>query len=168
MINSLCLYFKSCRMLIRSQMQYRASFLMQTFTQLVMMVTELLAVLILMDRFSVLGQWNRGEILFFFGVISTSFYLCECFARGITQFPPLIAQGDLDSMLIRPRGVLFQVICSRADPRRFVDPGQRKRADSLDVLQDAAADLDHSGRHGAGVRAVSHRSHAVLLLRQAH
>lgn len=80
-------------MLIRSQMQYRASFLMQTFTQLVMMVTELLAVLILMDRFSVLGQWNRGEILFFFGVISTSFYLCECFARGITQFPPLIAQG---------------------------------------------------------------------------
>ena len=47
MINSLCLYFKSCRMLIRSQMQYRASFLMQTFTQLVMMVTELLAVLIL-------------------------------------------------------------------------------------------------------------------------
>lgn len=119
MINSLCLYFKSCRMLIRSQMQYRASFLMQTFTQLVMMVTELLAVLILMDRFSVLGRWNRGEILFFFGVISTSFYLCECFARGITQFPPLIAQGDLDSMLIRPRGVLFQVICSRADPRRF-------------------------------------------------
>ena len=114
MINSLCLYFKSCRMLIRSQMQYRASFLMQTFTQLVMMVAELLAVLILMDRFSVLGQWNRGEILFFFGVISTSFYLCECFARGITQFPPLIAQGDLDSMLIRPRGVLFQVICSRA------------------------------------------------------
>ena len=110
MINSLCLYFKSCRMLIRSQMQSRASFLMQTFTQLVMMVTELMAVLILMDRFSVLGQWNRGEILFFFGVISTSFYLCECFARGITQFPPLIAQGDLDSMLIRPRGVLFQVI----------------------------------------------------------
>ena len=119
MINSLRLYFKSCRMLIRSQMQYRASFLMQTFTQLVMMVTELLAVLILMDRFPMLGQWNRGEILFFFGIISTSFYLCECFARGITQFPPLIVQGELDSLLVRPRGVLFQVICSHADPRRF-------------------------------------------------
>ena len=119
MINSLRLYCKSCRMLMRSQMQYRASFLMQTFTQLLMMVTELLAVLILMDRFTMLGQWNRGEILFFFGIISTSFYLCECFARGITQFPPLVMQGELDSLLIRPRGVLFQVICSRADPRRF-------------------------------------------------
>ena len=104
MINSLCLYFKSCRMLIRSQMQYRASFLMQTFTQLVMMVTELLAVLILMDRFSVLGQWNRGEILFFFGVISTSFYLCECFARGITQFPPLIKSSatHIKGLLLSP------------------------------------------------------------------
>ena len=59
MINSLCLYFKSCRMLIRSQMQYRASFLMQTFTQLVMMVTELLAVLILMDRFPC---WVNGTV----------------------------------------------------------------------------------------------------------
>ena len=116
MINSLCLYFKSCRMLIRSQMQYRASFLMQTFTQLVMMVTELLAVLILMDRFSVLGQWNRGEILFFFGVISTSFYLCECFARGITQFPPLIAQGDLDGMLVRRAACCFRLFAAAPIP----------------------------------------------------
>ena len=83
MINSLFLYFKSCRMLIRSQMQYRASFLMQTFTQLVMMVTELLAVLILMDRFSVLGQWNRGEILFFFGMYAVG--RCVVRAKGATS-----------------------------------------------------------------------------------
>lgn len=119
MLNAIALYFKSCRMLMRSQMQYRASFLMQTLSQLFMIATELLAVLLLMERFSVLGQWSRGDILFFFGLITTAFYLCEAFARGITSFSPLIVSGDLDSLLLRPRGVLFQVLCSRADPRRF-------------------------------------------------
>lgn len=119
MQNSIRLYAKSCKMLMRSQMQYRASFLMQTLSQLIMLFTELLATLLLMDRFSVLGQWSQGDVLFFFGTTSTAFYLCEAFARGITAFPPLILHGELDSLLVRPRNVLFQVLCSRADPRCF-------------------------------------------------
>jgi len=113
------LYLKSCRMLLRSQWQYRTSFFLQTFTQLVMMGTELLAVIFLINRYTSLGQWNGGEILFFFGVIITSFYLTEAFGRGITNFAPLINKGDLDTFLIRPRNLLFQVLCSQADPRRL-------------------------------------------------
>ena len=113
------LYLKSCRMLMRSQWQYRLSFIMQTVSQLIMMGTELLAVIFLINRFTNLGQWNGGEILFFFGMITTSFYLTETFGRGITHFSPMIAQGELDTLLIRPRNVLFQVLCSQADPRRF-------------------------------------------------
>ena len=113
------LYFKSCRMLMKCQMQYRASFLLQTLSQLVLMLTEFFAVVLLMQRFTHLGQWNAGEILFFFGLISTAFYTCEAFGRGITSFQALIRHGELDSLLIRPRSVLFQVLCSQADPRRF-------------------------------------------------
>ncbi|MBR5231735.1 MAG: ABC-2 family transporter protein [Clostridia bacterium] len=113
------LYLKSCRMLMRSQWQYRLSFFMQTVTQLIMMGTELLAVIFLINRFTNLGQWSGGEILFFFGVIITSFYITETFGRGITHFSPLIEKGSLDTMLIRPRNVLFQVLCSQADPRRL-------------------------------------------------
>lgn len=118
-MNHLRLYLKSCRMLMKCQMQYRASFFMQTLAQLVMMLSEFLAVVLLMRRFTHLGQWGTGEILFFFGVISTAFYTCEAFGRGITSFRLLIGHGELDSLLIRPRGVLFQVLCSQADPRRF-------------------------------------------------
>lgn len=113
------LYLKSCRMLMKSQWQYRTSFILQTFTQLIMMGTELLAVIFLINRFTTLGQWRGGEILFFFGVIITSFYLTEAFGRGITNFAPLINRGDLDTLLIRPRNLLFQILCSQADPRRL-------------------------------------------------
>lgn len=118
-MDSVRLYLKSCRMLMKSQWQYRTSFVLQTLSQLIMMGTELLAVIFLINRYTTLGQWNGGEILFFFGVIITSFYLTEAFGRGITNFAPLINKGTLDTILIRPRNILFQVLCSQADPRRL-------------------------------------------------
>ncbi|NLD83986.1 MAG: hypothetical protein GX637_07450, partial [Clostridiales bacterium] len=51
------LYIKSMGMLLRSQMQYPASFLMQTLAQLVMEGGEMLAVLLIIDRFDSLNQW---------------------------------------------------------------------------------------------------------------
>ena len=50
-MNTLRLYRKSMAMLIRSHMQYPASFLMQTLAQLVMESGEMLAVILLVDRF---------------------------------------------------------------------------------------------------------------------
>jgi len=118
-MNHLTLYLKSCHMLMKSQWQYRTSFIIQTISQLIMMGTELLAVIFLINRYSSVGQWNGGEILFFFGIIITSFYITEAFGRGITNFSALIGKGELDTLLIRPRNLLFQVLCSQADPRRF-------------------------------------------------
>lgn len=107
------------RMLLRSATQYRASFLMQTFAQLIMTGGDLLAVLVLMGRFTNLGQWTAGEILFFFGVMQVTFALCECFGRGISNFSYYVGGGEFDTMLLRPRGLLTQVILNRADPRRL-------------------------------------------------
>lgn len=114
------LYIKSMGMLLRSQMQYPASFLMQTLAQLVMEGGEMLAVLLIIDRFDSLNQWTGGNLLFFFGMMSVTFYLTECFGRGITgAFPSQVRTGQLDTFLLRPRGVLTQVLCSAVDPRRI-------------------------------------------------
>ena len=114
------LYLKSMAMLLKSQLQYPASFCMQTFAQLVMEAGEMMAVLLIIDRFDSLNQWTGGNLLFFFGMMSVSFYLTECFGRGITgNFSSYIRTGQLDTFLLRPRGVLTQVLCSAVDPRRF-------------------------------------------------
>ncbi len=113
------LYLRSAGMVIRGQLQYRLSFALQTLAQMVMMGGEMLAVLLLFDRFSALGQWTGGDVLFFFGMMSTTFYVTETFFRGLTNFSPLVRDGALDAYLLRPRGVLFQVLCANADPRRF-------------------------------------------------
>ena len=119
-MNTLRLYGRSMAMLIKSQLQYPVSFLMQTLAQLVMEGGEMLAVILLIDRFERMNQWGPGDLYFFFGLMSVSFYLTEIFGRGITgNFPYLVRSGQLDTILLRPRGVLTQVLCSAVDPRRI-------------------------------------------------
>ncbi len=119
-MNTFRLYCRSMAMLIKSQLQYPVSFLLQTLAQLVMEGGEMLAVILIIDRFSGLKQWGAGDIYFFFGLMSVSFYLTEIFGRGVTgNFPYMVRTGQLDTVLLRPQGVLTQVLCSAADPRRI-------------------------------------------------
>ena len=123
-MNTLRLYGRSMAILIKSHLQYPLSFLMQTLAQLVMEGGEMLALILLIDRFDRLNQWGPGDLYFFFGLMSVSFYLTEIFGRGVTgNFPYLVRSGQLDTILLRPRGVLTQVLCSAADPRRITCVG---------------------------------------------
>ncbi|MBQ6961164.1 MAG: ABC-2 family transporter protein [Clostridia bacterium] len=118
-MDTLKLYWKSMGILMKSQLQYPASFVMQTIAQLVMEGGELLAVILIVDRFDSLNQWMPGDLYFFFGMMSVTFYLTEFLGRGVTgAFPSMVRSGQLDTLLLRPRGVLTQVLCSAIDPRR--------------------------------------------------
>lgn len=108
------------RMMLRCATQYRASFLLQTLGQLIMTAGDLMAVLVLMNRFAHVGQWQPDEILVFFGVMQLSFSLTECFGRGITSFDQMIRNGQFDCLMLRPRSLLLQVVCSALDPRRLI------------------------------------------------
>lgn len=118
-MNTLKLYLHSMRMLLKSHLQYPSSFLLQTFAQLIMTGGELMAVVLLIDRFDTLNHWTGPDLMIFFGVMNITHYLTEFLGRGITgNFSHLIRTGMLDTYLARPRGVLTQVLLSAIDPRR--------------------------------------------------
>lgn len=119
-MDTLRLYCSSVGMLLRCQMQYTATFLMQTLSQLVMQGGEMLAVILVIDRFGTLGRWNGPELMVFFGAMTIAFYITECFGRGITSFPAQVRIGRVDTFLVRPRGLMTQVICDQLDPRRLI------------------------------------------------
>ncbi len=112
-----CLH--ASRMLIKSHLQYPGSFFWQTLSMMAMTGGELFAVLLLFERFTALGKWSGGEILMFFGMMQFAFSLVELFGRGITSFDLMVQSGSFDTVLLRPRGALLQVLCSQMDPRRL-------------------------------------------------
>ena len=107
------------KMLFKSAMQYRASLLMQVVAQFVMTGGEMLAVVVLLSRFEAVGHWGPWEIMFFFGVMQTTFALTELLGRGITSFPWFVQRGEFDALILRPRPLLAQVMVSQLDPRRL-------------------------------------------------
>jgi len=107
------------KMLFKSAMQYRSSLLMQVIAQFVMTGGEMLAVVVLLSRFKVVGHWGPMEIMFFFGVMQSTFALTELFGRGITSFPWFVQRGEFDALILRPRPLLIQVMVSQLDPRRL-------------------------------------------------
>lgn len=114
------LYLRSMKMLLRSQLQYPLSFILQTIAQIAMTGGELMAVLLLIDRFDALNQWTAGDLLFICGMMDITFYLTECFGRGVTgNFSSLVRSGGLDTFFLRPRGIFTQTLCRAVDPRRI-------------------------------------------------
>ena len=114
-MDTIRLYLHSMRMLIRSQLEYPASFALQTLAQLVMEGGEMMAVILLVNRFEHLNRWEAGDLYFFFGLMSVTFYMTECFGRGITgNFPSLIRTGQLTGWR------------AYDSPQRFRDYGTQK------------------------------------------
>ena len=129
-MNTVRLYFRSMGILLKSQLQYPLSFLLQTLAQLIMEGGEMLAVILLVDRFDHLNQWSAGDLYFFFGLMSVTFYITECFGRGITgNFPSMVRTGQLDTLLIRPRGILTQVLCSAVGTVSLILGSRMSRVD---------------------------------------
>lgn len=113
------LYLKYIGMLLKSQMQYKASFMMMTLSQFLVSFTVFLGVRFMMDRFHSVNGFMLPEVLLCFSVVLLAFSLTECFARGFDRFPDLIRSGRLDRILVRPRNEIFQVLTSNVDFSRI-------------------------------------------------
>lgn len=113
------LYFRYMGILLKGQMQHKASFVMMTLGQFLVSFTTFLGVYFLMDRFHSVNGFSFSEVLLCFSVVLMAFSLAECFFRGFDRFPNLIRTGQLDRILVRPRNEMFQVLTSNLDISRL-------------------------------------------------
>lgn len=109
------LYFKYVSMLLKSQMQYKASFIMTALGQFLVSFTAFLGVYFMFSRFHSINGFAFSEILICFSIILLAFSITECFVRGFDVFPRLIQNGNLDRILVRPRNEIFQVLTSNIE-----------------------------------------------------
>lgn len=105
------LYWKFFSIHLKSEMAYPASFFLSCVGRLLCTINCLVGIGLMMWRFGSIGDYTAGEVLLGFGVVMTAFNIAECFARGFDQFSKIVREGTLDRLVVRPRGLVFQVIC---------------------------------------------------------
>ncbi len=137
MFDSLYVYRRFLAVSMRSQMQYRASFIMQLVGRLVITIGEFIAILMLFDRFGSLLEWNVYQVAFVYGIVNISFAVADAFTTGFDMFGDMVKSGDFDRILTRPRATSLQLAGQELTLRRI-----SRLAPSLIVLIWASASLD--------------------------
>lgn len=108
-MNALQLYFRYLGISIRSQMQYRVSFIMFSMGHFLTTGIEVFGIWALFQRFGSLKGWTLPEVALFYGMINISFALAESIGRGFDIFDRQVKSGDFDRLLLRPRSTVLQV-----------------------------------------------------------
>jgi ABC-2 type transport system permease protein len=109
-MNALQLYLRYVLISLRSQMQYRVSFLLQSFAQFLITGSEFLGLAAVFQRFGQIRGWTLPEVGLFYGIISLAFAFAEAIPRGFDVFGRFVQTGDFDRVLLRPRAAALQIL----------------------------------------------------------
>ena len=109
------LYFKYFSIHLKSQMQYKATFILNIFGRIIMSFATVIGVLFMFTRFNEVEGFTLSQTLLCTSVVTMAFSLAEVFARGFDIFPRLLGNGEFDRALVRPRGIIFQILASHIE-----------------------------------------------------
>ncbi len=104
---------------VKSMMQYKGSFLLAVTGQFLVSFNVFLGMFFMFQRFSAVGGFTYGQVILCFGIFLMEFSLAECVARGFDTFSSMVRKGEFDRVMVRPRGLVLQVLGSRFDLTRI-------------------------------------------------
>lgn len=113
------LYGKYFLMQLKSQMQYKVSFFLILFGHFFMAFSALISVYFMFQRFHQVQGFTFNQVLLCFATVLMAFSLTECFSRGFDTFASVIGNGEFDRIMVRPRGLIFQVLASKMEFTRL-------------------------------------------------
>ncbi|MGI9147314.1 MAG: ABC transporter permease [Chloroflexota bacterium] len=104
------LYVRLVGAQLRSQMQYKVSFILALVGSFLACVTEFGVVVVVFLRVPALAGWSFAEVALLYGISGVCFAVAEIIAAALDNFQLHVVRGTFDRVLVRPRGALFQVI----------------------------------------------------------
>lgn len=104
---------------MRSQRSYRASFLLDLASSLLVGTVELAEVWILFHNVHVLGGMTFHAMLLVFGLADLTFSLADLAFGHCDRMPTYLRTGTLDVFYLRPQPLLAQLVTSDISLRRL-------------------------------------------------
>jgi len=117
-MSALRLYLRYVSISLRGQLEYRASFLIQTAGIFLVTGLEFAGIWVLFARFGQIGGWTLAEVAFFYGMISITWSISDAFGRGFDVFGNMVKYGEFDRLLLRPRSTVLQLFGHELTLRR--------------------------------------------------
>ena len=109
------LYLKFLALHMKTQMQYKLSFILVFISQFFKILFLFLGMNFLFATFKSLSIFSREEVLLCFSVVSFAFSLARCVSEGFDSFSMVILNAEFDKVLIRPCSSMFLTFVSKLE-----------------------------------------------------
>ena len=123
----------------RSQLEYRASLVLQIFASALLTLLDFVMILVLFENVPELDGWTVQQVALLYGIAGISFALTDLIVGHLDLFPQMIRDGTFDQILVRPLPSLLQVVASDFSLRRI---GKILQAVAVLIVALAAADIE--------------------------
>jgi ABC-2 type transport system permease protein len=105
----------------KSQLQYRANFIMMIMMGFVVQSTGFAFIWVVLTRFESVAGWSLGEVAFLYGLRLVMHAIAGLFSAPVWDLEWKVRQGDFDRYLVRPLPPLLQLICEFFGASAFGD-----------------------------------------------
>jgi ABC-2 type transport system permease protein len=103
---------------IRSEWQYRTSFVFFVTAQAMITALELAAIVIILDVVPDLGGWSPAQVALLYGLATVPFALTDVIISPIEELSTYVRMGTFDRLLLRPMSALVQLCATEFELRR--------------------------------------------------
>jgi len=102
------LYGKYFAIHLKSAMQFKGSFFTSLIAQFLTSFSVFLGISFMFQRFHRVADFTYEQVLLCYGIMLMGFSMAQLFASGFKVFDSMIANGEFDRILCRPRNEIFQ------------------------------------------------------------
>lgn len=103
------------RTVMKSWFQYSVDAVLRSLAVFIREAVGIVVIYFSMLKFDTLNGWNIHELMFLFSLLFLTYGILILFFTGMRDFWKTVRDGGFDRFILRPRGLLFQLIFSNAD-----------------------------------------------------
>ncbi|MDE7308661.1 MAG: ABC-2 family transporter protein [Lachnospiraceae bacterium] len=103
------------KIIIKSWFQYKVDAVLRSLAVFLREATGILVIYFTLLKFDSLNGWDMYELFFLFSLLFVTYGILIIFFTGLRDFGNTVRTGNFDRYILRPRGLLFQIIFSDAD-----------------------------------------------------
>ena len=100
---------------VKAWFQYRVDAFLKSLAVFLREATGIIVIYFTLLKFDTLSGWNIYEMLFLFSLLFLTYGIMIIFFTGLRDFGKTVRDGSFDRFMLRPRGLLFQILFANAD-----------------------------------------------------
>lgn len=100
---------------IKAWFQYKVDAILRSVAVFLREATGIIVIYFALLQFDTLNGWNMQEMMFLFSLLFLTYGVMILLFTGLRDLGYSVRDGSFDRFLLRPRGVLFQIIFVNAD-----------------------------------------------------